>query len=245
MIHVEQLTRRYDHFEAVSKLSFKINAGEILGLVGPNGAGKTTTLRVLSGIIPPSSGSVTLNGHDVVSDSIAAKRITGYVPDDPKLFDTLTVRENLDFIASLYDVAEHMKLATSLLDRFELTNKLDVPVQNLSLGMRQKLAICCAYLTSPKIIIFDEPLTGLDPQGIQVIQKSIQEHASNGAAIIISSHLLSLVEKICTHLLILDSGKKLLHESMEAALKRVDKDGIEESLEAVFFRLTREGEKTD
>lgn len=245
MIHVEALTRTYDQLEAVSELTFNINPGEILGLVGPNGAGKTTTLRVLSGIIPPSSGRVLLNGHDVVSDAIAAKRITGYVPDDPKLFETLTVKENLDFTAALYQVSDHSELATSLLSNFELTDKLNVPIQNLSLGMRQKLAICCAYLTSPKVIIFDEPLTGLDPKGIQVIQKSIQERAANGAAVIISSHLLSLVEKICTHLLILDHGKKLLHESMENALQRVDSNGIEESLETVFFRITQDGENTD
>lgn len=242
MIHVDRLTRKYDQFEAVSELTFKINPGEILGLIGPNGAGKTTTLRVLSGIIPPSSGSVTLNGHDVVSDAIAARRITGYVPDDPKLFETLTVREHLDFMAAMYEVDDYMELATSLLTNFELVGKLDVPVQNLSLGMRQKLAICCAYLTSPQIIIFDEPLTGLDPKGIQVIQNSIKQCAENGAAVIISSHLLSLVEKICTHLLILDDGKKLLHDSMENILKHVDSEGLEESLETVFFRITREQE---
>jgi ABC-2 type transport system ATP-binding protein len=237
MIQVNNFTKTYNDFVAVQNLSFRVAAGEILGLVGPNGAGKTTTLRVLSGIIPPGSGELTVAGHDIIGDPIAAKQALGYIPDDPRLFDTLTVWEHLEFIAAAYGVADYQPTANALLHFFNLEGKRHHVVQGLSRGMRQKLAIACAYLHQPKVILFDEPLTGLDPAGIRAIKESMRERACQGAAIIISSHLLSMVETLCTHLLLLDHGEAQCFGRMEDVLRTFDEAKHDTTLEDVFFPL--------
>ena len=190
MIEVEDYHKTYRETVAVAGLSFEVAAGTILGLVGPNGAGKTTTLRALAGIIRPTRGRLSIAGHDVVHDSLAAKRELAYIPDDPKLFDALTVWEHLEFIASAYRVADFAPKGEALLQQFELVEKRRTMAQELSRGMRQKVAICCAYLHDPKAILFDEPLTGLDPYAIRTLKASIAERAAAGAAVVVSSHLL-------------------------------------------------------
>ncbi len=242
MIRVENLCRRYGDLTAVDRLSFTVNQGEVLGLVGPNGAGKTTTLRMLAGIVQPSSGSITIGGHDMAKQPIAAKQVTSYVPDDPRLFDALTVNEHLEITASLYGVKNYHDQIQELLKLFDLDGKRDSSADSLSLGMRQKLSICCAYLSNPAALIFDEPLTGLDPRGMRSIQQSIAARAEEGAAIIISSHILSLVEKLCSHILIIDEGQSLLYGSFEDILKTVDGANSEASLESVFLEITRDSQ---
>ncbi len=238
MIRVVDYHKAYGQTIAVSGLSFDVPPGAVLGLVGPNGAGKTTTLRALAGIIRPTHGQLAIAGHDVVNDPIAAKRELAYVPDDPKLFDALTIWEHLEFIASAYRVADFAPKAQALLAQFDLVEKQKTMAQELSRGMRQKVAICCAYLHEPKAILFDEPLTGLDPYAIRTLKASISEHAAKGAAVMVSSHLLALVEDLCTHLLILNRGKSLFYGSLaEARTKYADLQG-EASLEEVFFRAT-------
>jgi len=238
MIQVNDFTKTYNDFVAVRNLNFSVGPGEILGLVGPNGAGKTTTLRVLSGILPPGSGELSVAGHDIVSDPIAAKQVLGYIPDDPRLFDTLTVLEHLEFIAAAYGVPDYKPAAESLLQFFSLDGKRDHVVQGLSRGMRQKLAIACAYLHQPKVILFDEPLTGLDPAGIRAIKESMRERARQGAAIIISSHLLGLVETLCTHLLVLNHGQARCYGRMDEVLRSFDEAKDDTTLEDVFFSIT-------
>lgn len=238
MIQVNDFTKTYNDFVAVRNLTFSVGPGEILGLVGPNGAGKTTTLRVLSGIIPPGSGQLSVAGHDIVNDPIAAKQVLGYIPDDPRLFDTLTVLEHLEFIAAAYGVPDYKPAAESLLQFFSLDGKRDHVVQGLSRGMRQKLAIACAYLHQPKVILFDEPLTGLDPAGIRAIKESMRERARQGAAIIISSHLLGLVETLCTHLLVLNHGQARCYGRMDEVLRSFDEAKDDTTLEDVFFSIT-------
>ena len=238
MICVNNFTKTYSDFVAVRNLSFKVGSGEILGLVGPNGAGKTTTMRVLSGIIPPSSGTLSVAGHDIVSDSVSAKQALGYIPDDPRLFDTLTVWEHLAFFAAAYRVVNYQSAAETLLRFFDLESKRNQVVQNLSRGMRQKVAIACAYLHQPDVILFDEPLTGLDPVGIRSIKDSMIERANKGAAIIISSHLLSLVESLCTHLLVLHQGRCQCFGRMDDVLQAFDAAKDDTTLEDVFFSIT-------
>lgn len=238
MIRVNNFTKTYNDFVAVRDLTFSVAPGEILGLVGPNGAGKTTTLRVLSGIIPPGSGELSVAGHNIVSDPIAAKQLLGYIPDDPRLFDTLTVREHLEFIAAAYGVADYKPAAEALLQFFSLDGKRDHVVQALSRGMRQKLAIACAYLHEPEVLLFDEPLTGLDPAGIRAIKESMRERARQGAAIIISSHLLGLVETLCTHLLVLNHGQTQCFGRMDEVLRTFDEAKDDTTLEDVFFSIT-------
>ena len=209
-----------------------------MGLVGPNGAGKTTTLRAIAGIIPPTAGRLIAAGHDVVTDSIEAKRRVAYVPDDPKLFDTLTIWEHLEFVAAAYRVEDFEPRAEALLKQFELVEKRDALAQELSRGMRQKVAISCAYLHEPAALLLDEPLTGLDPRGIRTMKDSIVDRASAGTAVVISSHLLDLVEDLCTHLLILHRGRRLFFGSVDEARAAVAHAGGGASLEEVFFRVT-------
>ena len=208
LIEVADFHKTYRDTVAVSGLSFRVGPGDILGLVGPNGAGKTTTLRAVAGIIPPTQGRLIVAGHDVTTDPVAAKRKMAYVPDDPKLFESLTVWEHLEFVAAAYRLGHFEAKAEDLLRQFELVEKRNAPAQELSRGMRQKVAIVCAYLHDPEAILFDEPLTGLDPAGIRTAKETIVKRAGAGAAVVISSHLLALVEDVCTHLLILNRGKQ-------------------------------------
>jgi ABC-2 type transport system ATP-binding protein len=242
MITVTNFTKHYKGFAAVKDLSFTVAPGQILGLVGPNGAGKTTTLRALCGIVPPTSGHLTIANHDIVKDPIAAKQNLGYIPDDPRLFDTLTVWEHLAFTAAAYKVADFQDRAEALLQSFELSHKRDTLVHNLSRGMRQKVAIACAFLHDPKAILFDEPLTGLDPQGIRGIQQAIRERARDGAAVIISSHLLSLFENLCTHVMVLHLGQCRRFGTMGDILAEFGQSDSNSALEAAYFTITQDKE---
>ena len=178
MIDVQGLTKLYEDFLAVDDVSFSLLPGQICGLVGPNGAGKTTTLRCLAGLIPATCGDLTLAGCDVSRDPIRLKQRLAYVPDDPPLFDDLTVGQHLGFIGQLYGVENFTEKANQLLDQFELADKTNAGATTLSRGMRQKLAICCAYLFDPRVLLLDEPLTGLDPPGIRTLLASIGDRAS-------------------------------------------------------------------
>lgn len=238
MIEVIDYHKNYDETIAVSGLSFTVEPGMVLGMVGPNGAGKTTTLRAISGIITPTSGTLRIGGCDVVGQALKAKSLLAYIPDEPKLFDALTVWEHLRFCASAYQVRAFESKGESLLEKFELTEKRDVLCSELSRGMRQKVAICCGYLHEPTAILFDEPHTGLDPHAIRTMTESVRERAAKGAAVIVSSHLLSLVEDMCTHLLILARGNSLFCGSLEDARSQYPELGDETSLEDIFFRAT-------
>jgi ABC-2 type transport system ATP-binding protein len=238
LIGVYDYHKAYRDNVAVASLSFEVQPGQILGLLGPNGAGKTTTMRAISGIIAPTSGRLAVDGHDVVREPVAAKLALAYVPDDPHLFDALTVWEHLEFIASAYRIPDFDAPAVALLERFQLADQRNTIAQELSRGMRQKVAICCAYLHKPKAILFDEPMTGLDPRGIRTMKETVVERAKAGAAFLISSHLLALVEDLCTHLLILHHGRCLFVGPMQHARSAFANAGIDASLEELFFRAT-------
>ena len=239
MIRVEDYHKLYGQNVAVEGLSFEVLPGQVLGLLGPNGAGKTTTMRAIAGIIPPTRGRLLVAGHDVATEPVAAKRQLAYVPDDPRLFDSLTVWEHLQFIAAAYRVDPWQERAGRLLEQFELTDRKTTLAGELSRGMRQKVAICCAYLYEPKAILLDEPLTGLDPRGIRTMKSSVIDRASAGAAVVVSSHLLALVEDLCTHLLILHRGRRLFFGPVkEARSAFAEIAGADTSLEDLFFRVT-------
>jgi ABC-2 type transport system ATP-binding protein len=238
MIEVEALTKRYGSFTAVRDLSFSVRPGEVLGLVGPNGAGKTSTLRCLAGIIPTSAGKVVIAGHDLATDPVAAKRALAFFPDEPRLFDYLTVRQHLAFVARIYGVANHEELAKPLLEELELVEKADVLPGELSRGMKQKLVIACGLLHSPSVIFFDEPLTGLDPLGIRRMKDSIVRRARDGASIVLSSHLLHLLEEVCTHVLILKKGDKVAGGTLAEVAAKFSNGEADVSLEEVFIRAT-------
>ena len=238
MIELASLSKSFGTFAAVRNLSFTIRPGEVLGLVGPNGAGKTTTLRVMAGIIPPTEGKVLIGGHDIVTDPVQAKRQLAFFPDEPRLFDYLTVRQHLNFVARLYGVADHESRAVPLLEELELTERADHLPGELSRGMKQKLAIACGLLHAPSVLIFDEPLTGLDPLGIRRMKDSIRRRANEGAAIVLSSHLLHLLEEVCSHVLIMKAGESIAYDTMAAVHARFSNGDANASLEDVFIRAT-------
>lgn len=240
MIEVAGLTKLYGEFTAVSDLSFGVRPGEVMGLVGPNGAGKTSTLRCLAGIIPPTRGTIRVCGHDLAREPVSAKRHLAFFTDEPRLFDYLTVWQHLNFVARIYGVTDFESLGRTLLEELEIADKRDNLPGELSRGMKQKLAIACGLLHSPKVIYFDEPLTGLDPIGIRRMKDSILKRARDGAAIILSSHLLHLVEEICSHLLILKNGRKVAAGTLTEIMQQFSGPAADASLEEIFFRATTE-----
>lgn len=244
MIEVEGLQKLYGDFPAVQGLSFAVGAGEVLGLVGPNGAGKTTTIRSIAGIIIPSGGWIRIAGHDLSKDPVAAKAELAFIPDEPHLFDYLTVEEHLRFVGRLYGVTDVIERIPRLLEEMDLTDKRTALPGELSRGMKQKLAIACGLLHEPKVLLLDEPLTGLDPVGIRRMKATITRRAAMGSAVILSSHLLHLVEEICTRLLILQHGMVVAFGTMEEII--ASRPGLgSQNLEDVFLALIGQDEASE
>ena len=241
-ISVEHFSRTYTTstgtVPAVDDLSFQVSAGEIVGLIGPNGAGKTTTLRALAGILRPTSGHVRIDGHDLVAEPIEAKRRLAFMPDEPHLFEYLTVAEHLRLVARLYAVEDFERRSRALLGELELTGKEDSLPAELSRGMRQKVVIACGLVRSATTLLFDEPLTGLDPLGIRRMRETIASRAREGAAILLSSHLLHLVEEVCTRVMIMDRGRKIADGTFEELRTRAELAQAGSSLEQIFLRVT-------
>jgi ABC-2 type transport system ATP-binding protein len=237
VIEVDGLTRSYGETLAVDGLSFTVEAGEVLGLVGPNGAGKTTTLRSLAGILPPTSGRIRLAGHDLAADPVAAKRHLAFIPDEPHLFEHLSAAEHLEFVARLYGVEDAEARASELMETLELTEHREKLPEQLSRGMKQKLMVACALLHRPRALILDEPLTGLDPAGMRQMKRTILAQAEGGAAVLLSSHLLQLVEELCDRILVIRAGRAVFLGGLdEIARARPDLEGL--GLEEVFLALT-------
>jgi ABC-2 type transport system ATP-binding protein len=238
MIVVDGLTKVYGPLEAVSGLSFSVAGGEVVGLIGPNGAGKTTTLKCMVGIQAPTAGTVRIDGRDIVTDAVEAKRSLAFMPDEPQLFEYLTVREHLTLVARLYRVKGFADRVPRLLEELELTGKEGALPGELSRGMKQKLAIACGLLHDPRVLLFDEPLTGLDPLGIRRMKETIVARARAGAAVVVSSHLLHLVEEICTRILIIDKGRKIADGTLKELAAREDLAAAGSDLEQIFLHAT-------
>jgi len=238
MIGIENLVKVYDGFRAVDNLSLTVEDGGILGLVGPNGAGKTTTLRCLAGIIPATSGRLTISGFEIREQPIEARRRLAFVADEPHLFDYLTAWDHLTLFARLYGVDDGRERAEALLESSGLTEqRLSFPGE-LSRGMKQKLMIACALLHRPEALVLDEPLTGLDPAAMRQMKRVIVETAARGVSVIVSSHMLHLIEEVCSTVLILAHGQKVVEGTLDqirAALPDVNADA---DLEAIFLRAT-------
>lgn len=239
VLEVAGLEKSYDGFVAVRGLSFSMEPGEILGLVGPNGAGKTSTLRCLAGVLPPTQGTVKVAGCDLVKDPVGAKRALAFLPDEPRLFEYLTVLEHLNLVARLYGVKRWLETANALLDELELSPKRDALPAELSRGMKQKLVVACAFLHDPALIILDEPLTGLDPLGIRRMKASLTARARAGAAVVLSSHLLPLVEEMCDRVLVISGGKAVALGTLDE-IRATQAGGDASSLEDLFVRITSE-----
>ncbi|MFO0231429.1 ABC transporter ATP-binding protein [Gemmatimonas sp.] len=244
MIDVSGYTKLYGDTVAVQSLWFQVGPGDVLGLVGPNGAGKTTTLRALAGILQPTSGCIAVDGIDLQRDPVAAKARLAFIPDEPQLFDYLTVTEHLQFVARLYGVPDAAPQIPLLLEELELSGKRDALPPELSRGMKQKLAIACGLLHRPAALLLDEPLTGLDPVGIRRMKETITARAREGTAVILSSHLLHLVEELCTRLLVIRRGQMVaLGTIADIVAERPELAG--RTLEEIFIALTGDTASTD
>src|SRR5712692_9268092 len=244
-IAVDHFSRTYatsgGSFTAVDDLSFEVASGEIVGLIGPNGAGKTTTLRSLAGILRPTSGRVLIDGHDIVDDAIEAKRRLAFMPDEPHLFEYLTVEEHLRLVARLYGPMngdDFEPRCRALIGELELNGKEQALPGELSRGMRQKVVIACGLVRQPSVPLFDEPLTGLDPIGIRRMREMIVARGRAGASVLVSSHLLHLVEEICTRVVIMDHGRKIADGTVAELASRADLAAAGSSLEQIFFHVT-------
>ena len=239
LIDVTGLTKQYAEVLAVDGLDFQVAAGKVLGLVGPNGAGKTTSMRCMTGIIPATAGRICIAGHDLDSHAFEAKRHLAFVPDTPHLFDYLTVEEHLRFSGRVYEIADVEARMDHLLEEFDLTDRRQHLPGALSRGMKQKAAICMAFLHDPIAVFLDEPLTGLDPIGIRAMKDSIVRRASEqGAAVVVSSHQLELIEEICDEIFVIQGGRKIIAGSIEQIRSELSGLPDDPTLEHIFFRLT-------
>jgi len=236
MIEVDGLVKTYGSVHAVSGLSFTVAKGEILGLVGPNGAGKTTTLRCMTGIIPPTAGRIRIAGFDLLAQPVDAKRRLAFVPDEPRLFDYLTAWDHLMITSRLYAVADGAARAESLLTEFELGDRRHAFPSELSRGMKQKLMVAMALLHRPEAILLDEPLTGLDPAAMRRMKTRIRDTAQSGVAVILSSHMLHLVEELCERVVVVVKGKKVLDGTLDEIRKASPGLAGDADLEAIFMK---------
>lgn len=233
MIEIRELTKRYGDFTAVDRLSLTAAAGQIFGFLGPNGAGKTTTIRIVSGLSLPTSGTVRVNGIDVIDDPVRAKAAMGYVPDRPYLYEKLTGRELLHFVADLYrrDWRECEPRAVSMLQTFGLGDWIDARVENLSHGMKQKLVIVSALVHDPAVLVIDEPMVGLDALAQRQVKQLFRRLADEGKTIFLTTHTLSVAEAVCDQIAIINRGR-IVASGTTAELKK------DSALEDVFLELT-------
>lgn len=240
MLQILSVSKAYakSKVKAVDELTLHVRKGDIYGFIGPNGAGKTTTIKMITGILPFTEGNITINGYDLKTNPIAAKRNIGFVPDDHVIYDKLTGREYINFMADIYgvDLETRKKLADRYLEIFNLTKDVDARISTYSHGMKQKIAVIGALIHNPALWVLDEPLTGLDPQSAYELKKLMREHANQGNSVFFSTHVLEVAEKLCDRIGIISGGKLIMEGTMDE-IKALGKEG--ESLEDIFIKLTR------
>lgn len=237
MLQIRSFTKKYGEKCAVDNLSLSIAPGEICAFIGHNGAGKTTTLKACVGLIDFDGGDILIDGMSIKERPLECKRILAYLPDNPDLYDFLTGEKFLNFIADVYGVGTEERRAriADLAERFSLTKDLSQPIGSYSHGMKQKLAIISAWLHSPRLILMDEPFVGLDPKASFTLKEMMREHCAGGGAILFSTHVLDVAEKICDKVAIIKNGRLVITGAMDEVRGN-------ESLEEVFLELEEDGE---
>jgi ABC-2 type transport system ATP-binding protein len=237
LIEASQLTKHYGDKLALDGISFSVAGGEIFGFLGPNGAGKTTTIRILVGLLQPTSGQVTVAGFDIQHQPLQAKAAIGYVPDEPNLYPKLTGRELLHFVGDLYglDRRQGERRSGELLRLFDLEASADETLDSYSHGMRQKVAMASAFIHDPKVLVLDEPTVGLDPKSARLVKDLLRQLADRGSAVFLSTHILEIAEHMCDRIGIIDGGRLIAAGTMDEL--RSKGDG-RQSLEEIFLSLT-------
>lgn len=239
MIRTENLTKQFGGKTAVNALNIEVQEGEFFCFLGPNGAGKTTTIKMLTGLLKPTSGRALVGGLDIQQDPVRTKRLLGYIPDTPFLYERLTGREFMRFVAGLYqmDEAEATRKGEALLELFEVREVGDQLIEDYSHGMRQKLSFAACFLHEPKVVVVDEPWVGLDPKNIRFVKDFLRERTREGATVFMSTHSLSIIEEVTDRIGIIHKGE-LLHTGTLSDIKALAKNPG--SLEDVFLELTHE-----
>ncbi|HZT40931.1 MAG TPA: ABC transporter ATP-binding protein [Chthonomonadaceae bacterium] len=255
MIVCHNLTKRFGDLVAVDNLSLCVGAGELFGFLGPNGAGKTTTIKMITGLLKPTSGTAIVGGYDIQQHTLQAKSILGYIPDNPFLYEKLTGREYLHFMADLYSVGhkDRARRIEDLLRLFELEEKGNDLIQGYSRGMRQKISLAGALLHEPKVIFLDEPTVGLDPKSARTMKDILRELCRRGTTVFVSTHILEIAEQMCDRVAIVNKGRLVASGTMEelraavaanasGAHRNGDTSGPDntdkKSLEDIFLELT-------
>ena len=242
LLQIVGLSKRFGRMDAVRDLSFSVGGSEIVGLLGPNGAGKTTTIRCIASILQPTAGRICIGGFDLGTETEAAKRVLAYVPELPNPYEMLTVMEHLRFVSAAYGAEDEMAHAQAILKRLDLWDKRGELGANLSKGMKQKLACACAFVHRAGVFCFDEPLIGIDPRGGRELKDMLLERRAAGAAVLISTHVLDTVERLCDRVIIMHRGE-LVEQGTVDELRERAHVGAGVALEDVFLRLT-EGDGT-
>ncbi len=237
LLALSGLSKHYGEREALRPLDLEVRRGEVFGLLGPNGAGKTTTVRMIVGLLEPTAGSVRVDGIDAARDPLAARRRVGYVPDGAPLYAQLSPRQHLELVGRLHGLEEAAIASESerLLAGFELLDRAGDPVGTFSRGMRQKVALACAILPRPGLLVLDEPLTGLDAPSTATVKELLRAWGDRGGAVLYTSHLLDVVERVCDRMAVLDRGSLVAEGGLDELRTRAGRDG---TLEQVFAALT-------
>jgi len=245
LIETRNLVKKYGDMLAVDDVTFEVHAGEVFGFLGPNGAGKTTTIKMIVGLLRPTSGTVTVAGYDVQARPMQAKAASGYVPDTPNLYAKLTGRELLRFVGDLYnlDRPSVARRVDELLRTFDLEAAADDTVDSYSHGMQQKASLAAALMHDPKVLVLDEPTVGLDPKSARLIKDILRQMAERGAAVFLSTHILEIAERMCDRIGIINHGRLVAAGTM-AELRALGKSG-ETSLEDIFLSLTGGAEEAE
>jgi ABC-2 type transport system ATP-binding protein len=239
MIRLRRLTKKFGEFTAVNDLTLEIERGEFFGFLGPNGAGKTTTIKMMTGLFTPTSGSITIDGHDIEKRPLEAKMSIGYVPDQPFLYEKLTGREFLYFSAGLYKMqhAVTTERINELSTVFEIGSWIDQRTEYYSQGMRQRIAITAALLHNPRVLIIDEPMVGLDPRSVHIVKRVLKERSQSGVIVFMSTHSLPVVDELCDRIGIIKNGRLVFEDSREAFHSfKLQYDG---KFESAFLELTK------
>ncbi len=238
MIQIQNVEKRYGNFQALHPLTLHIQKGEVFGFLGPNGAGKTTTIRMLAGVLTPTTGTIAIDGLDIAVDPVEARRRVGYIPDRPYLYDKLTAREFLQFIGGIYGMeqADIAQWGGELLAENDLSSRADELIEAYSHGMKQRLVLSAALLHRPRLLIVDEPMVGLDPHGARRIKNKLRDIAADGRTVFLSTHSLDVAQEVCDRVGILFRGRLVAMDAVSALLT-ARKSG---DLEQVFLQITEE-----
>ena len=238
MIRLEALTKRYGTHEAVRNLSLHVPPGELFGFLGPNGAGKTTTIKMIAGLLRPTSGRIEIAGHDLASHPVEAKGALGFIPDRPFLYEKLSALEFMKFVAGIYgfDVGALNGRIDELLQLVELQQVRSQLIESFSHGMKQRLVIASAFLHQPKVMVVDEPMVGLDPKGARLIKRVFREYCDSGHAVFVSTHTLEVAQELCDRIGIILRGELVALGTMDELKAKAETEGHD--LEEIFLKLT-------